>query len=233
MITTSKVIKVDEVEQFAPRGEEQADVFTPSLLQSYIAARDANAKSFYPRVLLASALARLAPYDMMNRRRAALYRALGFKGIGRDVLILGPLRIFGRGTIYSYLAIGEGAAIATPCTLTLYAPLRIGRRVHFGPGVTVLTGTHEIGPVEERCGPYRFAPVSIGDGTWVGAGAIIQPGVTIGAGCVIAAGAVVTRDVPDNMLVVGNPARPVQKLDMAGGATANGATSAMRALPHA
>lgn len=232
MITTGKVIAVGEAEQEDSFDKEQAEVVTPSLLQSYIAARDANAKSFYPRALLASALAKLMPYDMLNRRRAALYRAFGFKGIGRDVLILGWLRVFGRDNIYSYLTIGEGAAIATPCTLTLYAPLTIGRRVHFGPGVTVLTGTHEIGPAEERCGPYRFAPVSIGDGTWIGASAIIQPGVTIGSGCVIAAGAVVTRDMPDNMLVVGNPARPVQKLDAAVPAAANDSTPAVRALPH-
>lgn len=173
----------------------------------------ANARSFYPRAYLASALARFAPYDMLNRRRAAMYRALGFRGIARDVLILGPLRLLGRGNIYEFLTIGEGSAIATPCALSLYAPLTIGRRVHFGPDVMVLTGTHEIGPAEERCGPYRFAPVTIGDGTWVGARAVIHPGVTIGAGCVISAGAVVTRDMPPSMLVAGNPARAVQRLD--------------------
>lgn len=232
MITTGKAIDVLEAEQSDSSDKEQAAALTPSLLQSYIAARDANVKSFYPRVLLVSALARLMPYDMMNRRRAALYRAFGFKGIGRDVLILGRLRVIGREDIYSYLTIGEGAAIATPCTLTLYAPLTIGRCVHFGPGVTVLTGTHEIGPAEERCGLYRFAPVSIGDGTWIGAGAIIQPGVTIGSGCVIGAGSVVTRDMPDNMLVVGNPARPVQKLDAAGPAIANNSAPAVRTPPH-
>lgn len=173
----------------------------------------ANARSYFPRAYLASALARCAPYDMFNQRRAALYRVLGFRGIGRNVLILGPLRLFGRGSIYEFLTIGEGSAIATPCALSLYAPLSIGRRVHFGPDVMVLTGTHEIGLAEKRCGPYRSAPVTIGDGTWVGARAIICPGVTIGAGCMIAAGAVVTRNMPPNMLVAGNPARAVQRLD--------------------
>jgi len=174
----------------------------------------ANLKSFFLRISLVSLLVAMLPYDMFNRRRAALYRIAGFHGIGKNVLILGKLRIIGRGPIYSYLTVGEGSALATPCTLTLYAPLTIGSRVHFGPGVTVLTGTHTIGTPEERCGAYRFAPVTIGDGTWIGARAIIQPGVTIGAGCVIGAGAVVTRDVPPNMLVVGNPARPVQRLDV-------------------
>ena len=57
------------------------------------------------------------------------------------------------------------------------------------------------------------APVHIGDGTWVGARAIILPGVTIGKRVVVAAGAVVTRDVPDDVLVAGNPARVVRPLE--------------------
>ncbi len=57
------------------------------------------------------------------------------------------------------------------------------------------------------------APVRIGDGTWVGARAMILPGVTIGKRVVVAAGSVVTRDVPDEVLVAGNPARVVRSLD--------------------
>lgn len=178
----------------------------------------ANLKSFFPRAALARLLARLAPYDMLNQRRTALYRALGFHGIERNVLILGALRITGRGQIYDLLTIGDGSALATPCTITLYAPVSIGKRVHFGPNVVILTGTHEIGPAEERCGAYRFAPVVIGDGAWLGAGVTVLPGVIIGPGCVVSAGAVVTRDMPANMLIVGNPARPVRRLDLDNGA---------------
>lgn len=180
----------------------------------------ANAHSFFPCAWLARALARLAPYDTLNRRRAAVYRLLGFRGIGRNALLLGPLRLVGRGDIYRYLTIGEDAAIASPCTITLYAPVYIGKRVHFGPEVMILTGTHVIGPAEERCGDYRFAPVTIGDGTWVGARVVVLPGVTIGPGCVVGTGAVVTRDMPANMLIIGNPARPVQRLDTTGSITA-------------
>lgn len=181
----------------------------------------ANAHSFFPRAWLARALAQLAPYDTLNRRRAAMYRLLGFHGIGRNVLILGPLRLVGRGDIYRYLTIGDDAAIASPCTLTLYAPVRIGKRVHFGPDVMILTGTHTIGSAEERCGDYRFAPVTIGDGTWLGARVVVLPGVTIGPGCVVGTGAVVTRDMPANTLISGNPARPVQRLDVAASTAAD------------
>ena len=65
--------------------------------------------------------------------------------------------------------------------------------------------------------PHVEAPVRIGDGTWVGARAMILPGVTIGKRVVVAAGSVVTRDVPDEVLVAGNPARVVRSLDYPAG----------------
>lgn len=58
----------------------------------------------------------------------------------------------------------------------------------------------------------RDAPVHIGNGTWIGARAIVLPGVTIGSRCLVAAGAVVSRDMPDDTLVAGNPARVVREL---------------------
>jgi maltose O-acetyltransferase len=61
--------------------------------------------------------------------------------------------------------------------------------------------------------PVKEAPIHIGDGTWIGARAMVLPGVTIGRRCLIAAGAVVSRDVPDDTLVAGNPARVVRELD--------------------
>jgi acetyltransferase-like isoleucine patch superfamily enzyme len=60
--------------------------------------------------------------------------------------------------------------------------------------------------------PPREEPVIIGRGSWIGARAIVLPGVTIGSRCIVAAGAVVSRDVPDETLVAGNPAKEVRKL---------------------
>jgi acetyltransferase-like isoleucine patch superfamily enzyme len=67
--------------------------------------------------------------------------------------------------------------------------------------------------------PVKEAPIRIGDGSWVGARAMILPGVTVGTRCLIAAGAVVSRDVPDDTLVAGNPARVVRELVYPDGVT--------------
>jgi len=67
--------------------------------------------------------------------------------------------------------------------------------------------------------PVKEEPIHIGDGTWVGARAIILPGVTIGSRCLIAAGSVVSKDVPDDTLVAGNPARVIRKLEYPAGIT--------------
>jgi len=67
--------------------------------------------------------------------------------------------------------------------------------------------------------PVKEAPIVIGDGAWIGARAVILPGVTIGRRCLVAAGAVVSRDVPDDTLVAGNPAREVRTLVYPDGVT--------------
>ena len=70
----------------------------------------------------------------------------------------------------------------------------------------------DISSIQERRGSKEYAyPVTIGEDCWIGGGAIICPGVTIGNRCVIGAGSVVTKDIPDDSVAVGNPARVVRK----------------------
>ncbi len=93
------------------------------------------------------------------------------------------------------------------------ARITIGDDVQFGPNVQLLTPTHPVEPEPRRQKWEAAQPITIGDNVWIGGGAIVLPGVTIGANSVVGAGAVVTRDLPANVVAVGNPARVVRELD--------------------
>ena len=83
----------------------------------------------------------------------------------------------------------------------------VGDCCMFGPHVTVATAGHPILPPLREQGLQYNASVHIGKNCWIGAGALVMPGITIGEGSVIGAGSVVTRDVPANVVAVGNPCR--------------------------
>ena len=88
----------------------------------------------------------------------------------------------------------------------------VGDYTLFGPNVTVATAGHPILP-ELREKAYQYnASVRIGRNCWIGAGAIIVPGVTIGDNVVVGAGSVVTKDLPDNVVAVGNPCRVMREI---------------------
>ena len=89
----------------------------------------------------------------------------------------------------------------------------VGDYVLFGPNVTVATAGHPIEPdLRSKTYQYNF-PVKIGRNCWIGAGTVIVPGVTIGENTVIGAGSVVTKDIPANVVAVGNPCRVLRKID--------------------
>ena len=88
----------------------------------------------------------------------------------------------------------------------------VGDCTLFGPNVVVATAGHPIDP-ELRSKAYQFnMPVHIGKNCWIGAGAVIVPGVTIGDNTVIGAGSVVTKDIPSNVVAVGNPCRVLREI---------------------
>jgi maltose O-acetyltransferase len=97
------------------------------------------------------------------------------------------------------------------CVLLDTMKITIGSNVFFGPNVQVYTATHPLDAIERRTVEFS-KPVTIGNDCWIGGGSIILPGVTIGSGVTIGAGSVVTKNVPDNVLVAGNPAKIVRKL---------------------
>ncbi len=92
------------------------------------------------------------------------------------------------------------------------APITIGDDVQVGPNVQLLTPTHPVEPEPRRAKWEGARSIVIGDNVWLGGGAIVLPGVTVGENTIIGAGAVVSRDVPPNVVAIGNPARVVRTL---------------------
>ena len=89
----------------------------------------------------------------------------------------------------------------------------VGDYTMFGPNVTVATAGHPILPeVREKMYQYNF-PIHIGKNCWIGAGVVIVPGITIGDNVVIGAGSVVTKDLPSNVVAVGNPCRVLREVN--------------------
>lgn len=98
-------------------------------------------------------------------------------------------------------------------TILDVAPVNIGNNVMIGPNVDIYTVNHPMTAQGRRDYMGKGYPVTIGNDVWIGGKVSIVPGVTIGNNVVVAAGAVVTKDVPDNSLVGGVPAKVIKKLD--------------------
>jgi acetyltransferase-like isoleucine patch superfamily enzyme len=144
-----------------------------------------------------------------SRVRTRLYRLGGIK-VGRNSTILSGAYIGAE-----RLSFGDGVFINRFCRFDAEATIDVGDGVYMGYGVTVLTGSHEIGGPAQRAGTLTFAPVSIGRGTWIGANTTILPGVTIHPGAIVAAGSVVTADVHPDTLSAGVPAHHKRQLSPA------------------
>jgi maltose O-acetyltransferase len=92
------------------------------------------------------------------------------------------------------------------------AEIRIGDDVQIGPNVQLLTPIHPVEPEARRNKLEAAKAISIGNNVWLGGGAIVCPGVRIGDNTVVGAGTVVTKDLPANVMAVGNPARPIRQI---------------------
>jgi maltose O-acetyltransferase len=149
--------------------------------------------------------------------RPVLVELLG--AVGEGVEVRPPLYVdYG-----SNISIGARTFVNYCLTALDVAAITIGEDCQIGPNVQLLTPTHPVEPGPRRDKLEAARPLSIGDNVWLGGGVIVCPGVTIGDNSVIGAGAVVTRDIPANVVAVGNPARPVRDLEPEEAADGHGA----------
>lgn len=108
--------------------------------------------------------------------------------------------------------IGENFFANFNLTILDEAEVRIGNNVFIGPNVSMYTACHPLEPEVRNTGVEWAEPITIGNNVWIGGGATILPGVTVGDNAVIGAGSVVTRDVPGNTVVAGNPAKVIRQV---------------------
>jgi len=131
-----------------------------------------------------------------------------FGAVGPDVHVRAPVHVdYG-----DRITIGARTFVNMGLTALDVAAITIGADCQIGPHVQLLTPTHPLEPGPRRDKLEAARPITIGDNVWLGGGVIVCPGVTIGDNAVVGAGAVVTRDIPADVVAVGNPARVTRRL---------------------
>lgn len=184
-------------------------------------------KTFFPTMLGASGRGVLFGNRMTVRNPRCIHlgdhvalddnTVLDAKGEAGSGIRAGSNVWVGRGTILTCyngtITLGDDVSIGPSVNLASHASIEIGSHVAIGTGCSVLAGGHEFeDPNVPMLEQKRTAiGVCIEDNVWLGTGAVILDGVTIGTGAIIGTGAVVNKDVPPMSVVMGNPARVVQK----------------------
>ncbi len=114
---------------------------------------------------------------------------------------------------YGYnIEVGENFFANYNLTVLDVGKVRIGKNAQIAPNVSIYTAGHPIHPDSRNSGYEYGIEVTIGDNVWIGGNVCIMPGVTVGDNVVIGAGSVVTKDIPDSVIAVGNPCRVVRKI---------------------
>lgn len=143
-----------------------------------------------------------------GEKRTKLLKEM-FAEIGENCYIEPPLRANWGG---HFVHFGKNIYANFNLTLVDDTHIYVGDATMFGPNVTIATAGHPILPeLREQAYQYNM-PVHIGRNCWLGAGVIVMPGVTIGDNTVIGAGSIVTKDIPANVVAVGNPCRVMREI---------------------
>lgn len=133
-----------------------------------------------------------------------------FAEIGDDCYIEPPFHANWGGKNVHF---GNGVYANFNLTMVDDCDIFVGNNVLFGPNVTVSAGTHPIHPeLRSKQAQYNI-PIHIGNNVWIGANSVILPGVNIGDNSVIGAGSIVTKDIPSNVVAVGNPCRVLREIN--------------------
>ena len=143
-----------------------------------------------------------------GKKRTALLQEM-FAEFGEDSYIEPQLHANFGG---KFVHFGKNVYANFNLTLVDDTHIYVGDCTMFGPNVTVATAGHPILPQLRAQGYQYNASVHIGKNCWIGAGAILLPGITLGDNVVVGAGSVVTKDLPDNVVAVGNPCRVLRPI---------------------
>ncbi len=143
------------------------------------------------------------------KKRAELLKEM-FAEIGEGCYIEPPLHANWGG---HHVHFGKNVYANFNLTLVDDNHIYVGDGTLFGPNVVLATAGHPIAPEIREKGYQYNIPVHIGKNCWLGAGVIVMPGVTIGDNSIIGAGSIVTRDIPPNVVAVGNPCRVMREIN--------------------
>lgn len=110
------------------------------------------------------------------------------------------------------IEVGENFFANYNLTILDVAKVTIGKNVQMAPNVSIYTAGHPIHPDTRNTGYEYGIPITIGDNVWIGGNVVILPGVKIGDNVVIGAGSVVTKDIPENVIAMGNPCKIVREI---------------------
>lgn len=160
-------------------------------------------KIFFGRVIL-----KILPLQVFPKINSFCYGLMGHN-LGSDVVIYSSVEMLG----VIKVEIGDNSFVGHR---TLFmggdSLIKIGENCDISSNVSLIGGSHEIGPITRRAGIGNSKDIVIGNGVWIGYGSTILGGVNIGNGSIIAAGSLVNKDVPENTIYGGVPAKEIKRV---------------------
>lgn len=198
--------------QFSPRStpapSTNRDIFTRDLAGELVDTNDKEFPKIYEIILRTMALTHKLNQSAHSPKKVRkIFGKIIGQRLDKGSWIIPPFYVdFGRN-----IRVGKNFFMNQNCTFMDRGGITIGDDVFIAPKVCLTTINHDFNPYNRTATFCK--PIVIGDRVWIGINATICPGVSIGENSVIAAGSVVTKDVPSNVIVAGNPAKVIKELD--------------------